>query len=47
MNKIKAKHGMEPAQVPDYCTKDGSCAACSNTMCGGKAFAGSEEKKEA
>ena len=47
MNRIKAKHGMEPAKVPDYCTKDGSCASCSNTMCGGKAFASSEDKKEA
>ena len=45
MNKIKAKHGMEPAQVPDYCSKDGSCDSCANTMCGGKAFA--EEKKQA
>ena len=44
MNKIKAKHGMEPAQVPDYCSKDGSCDSCANTMCGGKAFA--EEKKQ-
>lgn len=47
MNKIKTKHGMEPAKVPDYCSKDGSCASCSNTMCGGKAFAAAEEKKEA
>ena len=45
MNKIKTKHGMEPAQVPDYCSKDGSCDSCANTMCGGKAFA--EEKKQA
>lgn len=45
MNKIKAKHGTEPAQVPDYCSKDGSCDSCANTMCGGKAFA--EEKKQA
>lgn len=45
MNKIKAKHGMKPAQVPDYCSKDGSCDSCANTMCGGKAFA--EEKKQA
>ena len=44
MNKIKAKHGMEPAQVPDYCSKDGSCDSCANIMCGGKAFA--EEKKQ-
>ena len=40
MNKIKAKHG-----IPDYCSKDGSCDSCANTMCGGKAFA--EEKKQA
>ena len=32
-------------QVPDYCSKDGSCDSCANTMCGGKAFA--EEKKQA
>ena len=34
-----------PAQVPDSCSKDGSCDSCANTMCGGKAFA--EEKKQA
>ena len=45
MNMIKAKHGMEPAQVPDNSSKDGSCDSCANTMCGGKAFA--EEKKQA
>jgi electron transport complex protein RnfE len=45
MNRIKRKHGMEPAQVPDYCGKDGSCASCSNTMCGGKAIAAQAEKE--
>lgn len=47
MNRIKKKHGMEPAQVPDYCGKDGSCASCSNSMCGGKAMIEAEAKKEA
>lgn len=47
MNRIKKKHGMEPAQVPDYCGKDGSCASCTNSMCGGKAMAAAEAKKEA
>lgn len=47
MNRIKRHHGMEPAQVPDYCDKDGSCSSCSNSMCGGKAFAAAEDKKEA
>lgn len=46
MNKIKAKHGMEAAKVPDYCGKDGSCSSCSNSMCGGKAMAAAEAKKE-
>lgn len=46
MNKIKKKHGMEPAKVPDYCGKDGSCASCSNTMCGGKVFRTAPEQKE-
>lgn len=46
MNKIKKKHGMEPAKVPDYCGKDGSCASCSNTMCGGKVFQTAPEQKE-
>ena len=31
--------------IMDYCSKDGSCDSCANTMCGGKAFA--EEKKQA
>ena len=44
MNRLKRKHGMEPAQVPDYCGKDGSCASCTNSMCGGKAFAAQEKK---
>lgn len=48
MNKIKAKHGMEPAKVPDYCGKDGSCSSCSNTLCGDRAMADSaKENKEA
>ena len=46
MNKIKAKKGMEPAKVPDYCTKDGSCASCSNALCGGRAMAAKTAKKE-
>ena len=46
MNKIKAKKGMEPAKVPDYCTKDGSCASCSNALCGGRAMAAKAAKKE-
>ena len=45
MNKIKAKHGMEPAKVPDYCGKDGSCASCSNSMCAGRAAAAKAEAK--
>ena len=46
MNKITAKKGMEPAKVPDYCTKDGSCASCSNALCGGRAMAAKAAKKE-
>lgn len=46
MNKIKAKKGMEPAKVPDYCTKDGSCASCNNALCGGRAMAAKAAKKE-
>lgn len=46
MNKIKAKKGMEPAKVPDYCTKDGSCASCSNALCVGRAMAAKAAKKE-
>lgn len=46
MNKIKAKKGMEPAKVPDYCTKDGSCDSCSNALCGGRAMAAKAAKKE-
>lgn len=46
MNKIKVKKGMEPAKVPDYCGKDGSCASCSNALCAGRAMAASSAKKE-
>lgn len=47
MNRIKRKHGMEPAQVPDYCGgKDGGCASCTNSMCGGRAIAASQNKTE-
>ena len=40
MNKIKEKHGMKPAEVPDYTTKEG-CAGCAarypSRLCAGAA----------
>lgn len=35
MNKIKEKHGMGPAEVPDYTTKEGCAGCAAASMCAG------------
>ena len=37
MNKIKEKHGMKPAEVPDYTTKEGCAGCAAASMCAGAA----------